>query len=251
MNNNRTILEINRIANAFYCDNLWSTKGIDGMKFLSDRGITENIISLNEMGYADAFENNLYSFLTDLGYKDDILIETGLIIPGENGSVVDRFRNRIVIPILDANRNILSFSGISIDKGQPFILNLPNTKIFDKSQYLYGLNHIDNQFDELILCESYWDVIANQVAGIRNAISFFGEELLPGHINTIKNIAKKVYICFDSDDFGRDKANKASELINEAGIQCSIVNLKPARDTAEFIRLYGQSIYVTQVGMKS
>ena len=98
MNNKRTILEINRIANTFYSDNLWSTKGIDGMKFLCDRGITENIISLNEMGYADAVENNLYSFLTDLGYKDDILIETGLVIPGENGSIVDRFRKRIIIP---------------------------------------------------------------------------------------------------------------------------------------------------------
>lgn len=212
-----------------------------------DRGLTAEIIESSGIGFADIQANGLYNRMRQLNYSDEMLIKSGLFKYGQEGSLVDIFNNRIIIPIIDLEENVVSFSGISVFGRQPVYLNLPNTEVFDGTKDFYGINQISVN-EPIMICEGIFDVIYNNAIGIKNVISTFGHEFTPYHAKTVHRLSNKACICYDNDFWGQKMAHRAIELLECEGVECLLVDLKSARYPAEYIRLFGRSEYVALLG---
>lgn len=176
-----------------------------------DRGLTAEIIESSGIGFADIQANGLYNRMRQLNYSDEMLIKSGLFKYGQEGSLVDIFNNRIIIPIIDLEENVVSFSGISVFGRQPVYLNLPNTEVFDGTKDFYGINQISVN-EPIMICEGIFDVIYNNAIGIKNVISTFGHEFTPYHAKTVHRLSNKACICYDNDYWGQKMAHRAIEM---------------------------------------
>ena len=168
------LLEINRKAGSYYYAMLKSAQGKAGYEYLKSRGLSDETIRHFGLGYAGQGKNNLYQFLRHEGYQDNILKETGLFKIDERGAY-DKFFNRVIFPIMDAGSRVIGFGGRVMGDAKPKYLNSPETKLFDKSRNLFGLNYAKlGKNKNMILCEGYMDVIALHQAGFTNAVASLG-----------------------------------------------------------------------------
>ena len=152
----------------------------------------------------------------------------------------DKFWNRVIFPIMDVNNRVIGFGGRVMGDGKPKYLNSPETKIFDKSRNLYGLNVArTTRKNYLILCEGYMDVISMHQAGFTNAVASLGTALTSGHASLLKRYTQEVLLLYDSDDAGVRAALRAIPILREAGVTSRVVNLKPHKDPDEFIKALG------------
>ena len=186
----------------------------------------------------------MYQYLRQQGYEDSILKESGLVAMDEKRGGHDKFWNRVMFPIMDANSRVVGFGGRVMGEGTPKYLNSPETAVFDKSRNLYGLNLARNsRRNYILLCEGYMDVIALHQAGFDNAGASWGTAFTAGHANLLKRYTKEVYCTFDSDAAGINAALRAIPILKEAGITTRIVKMKPYKDPDEFIKAKGAEEY--------
>lgn len=149
------------------------------------------------LGYSDKYSNNLYQYLRSKGYNDTELKETGLFTFDEVRGVNDKFWNRVMFPIMDANNRVIAFGGRVMGDGKPKYLNSPETKVFDKSRNLYGLNVARSaRKDYMLICEGYMDVISLHQAGFNNAVAALGTAFTSLSRITYKKIRKGSSINF-------------------------------------------------------
>ena len=192
------------------------------------------------LGYSDKYSDDLYKFLKSKNYSDDLLRESGLFNVDERHGMYDKFWNRVIFPIMDVNNRVIGFGGRVMGDGKPKYLNSPETKIFDKSRNLYGLNIArTTRKNYLILCEGYMDVISMHQAGFTNAVASLGTALTSGHASLLKRYTQEVLLLYDSDDAGVRAALRAIPILREAGITSRVVSLKPHKDPDEFIKALG------------
>ena len=200
------------------------------------------------LGYSDQYSDDLYRYLKSKGYQDEILKESGLITYDEVRGGHDKFWNRAMFPIMDVHNHVIGFGGRVMGDGEPKYLNSPETKIFDKSRNLYGLNIArSTRKDQLLLCEGYMDVIALHQAGFDNAVASLGTALTSGHANLLKRYTKEVYLTYDSDGAGVKAALRAIPILKEVGIVTKIINMRPYKDPDEFIKALGAEEYQKRI----
>lgn len=237
------LLEINRKAASYYYAKLKSQQGRTGYSYLLSRGLSDDTIRHFGLGYAGQGGGGLYSYLKHEGYNDDILKETGLF-KMEERSVYDKFFNRIIFPIMDANSRVIGFGGRVMGDAKPKYLNSPETKLFDKSRNLFGLNYARlGKNKNIILCEGYMDVIALHQAGFTNAVASLGTAFTVQQAGIIKRYADEVLLTYDSDTAGRKAALRAIPMLREAGINARIVHMEPYKDPDEFIKEMGADVF--------
>ena len=148
------------------------------MKYLKGRGLSDETIQKFGLGYSDKYSNDLYQYLKKLKYADEVLKESGLFQVDEKRGMYDKFWNRVIFPIMDVNNRVIGFGGRVMGDAKPKYLNSPETKIFDKSRNLYGLNAArSSRRRNLIICEGYMDVISMHQAGFTNAVASLGTAL--------------------------------------------------------------------------
>ena len=194
------LLEINKQAAQYYYYQLRTEKGAAGYQYLSGRGLTDETMRSFGLGYSDKFSDGLYRYLKSKGYKDDRLRESGLFNVDERHGMYDKFWNRVIFPIMDVNNRVIGFGGRVMGDGKPKYLNSPETKIFDKSRNLYGLNVArKTRKNYIILCEGYMDVISMHQAGFTNAVASLGTALTSGHASLLKRYTQEVLLLYDSD----------------------------------------------------
>ena len=153
-----------------------------------------------------------------------------------------------MFPIMDARGKVIGFGGRVMGDGEPKYLNSPETKIFDKSRNLYGMNFArTTKRPYLLLCEGYMDVIALHQAGFDNAVASLGTSLTGGHASLLKRYTKEVYITYDSDGAGVRAALRAIPILKEAGITAKIIDMKPSKDPDEFIKAFGADAYQNRI----
>ena len=233
------LLEINRKAGGYYYAKLKSPQGKTGYEYLASRGITDETIRHFGLGYAGQGGGELYRFLRHEGYSDAILKETGLFKMDERG-VYDKFFNRVIFPIMDVNSRVIGFGGRVMGDAKPKYLNSPETKLFDKSRNLFGLNYAKlGKNKNMILCEGYIDVIALQQAGFTNAVASLGTAFTIQQAGIIKRYTDEVLLTYDSDQAGRKAALRAIPMLRQAGINARVVNMEPYKDPDEFIKGLG------------
>ena len=238
------LLEINKQAAQYFYYQLRTEKGAQGYQYLAGRGLSEETMRKFGLGYSDKFGGGLYQFLKAKGYGDDRLRESGLFNVDERHGMYDKFWNRVIFPIMDVNNRVIGFGGRGMGDGKPKYLNSPETKIFDKSRNLYGLNVArTTRRKYLILCEGYMDVISMHQAGFTNAVASLGTALTSGHASLLKRYTQEVLLLYDSDEAGVRAALRAIPILREAGVNSRVVNLRPYKDPDEFIKNLGAEAF--------
>jgi DNA primase len=234
------LLDINKEAAKFYFYQLKSERGQIANEYLIKRGLSDASIKQFGLGYSGKTGAELYSYLKHLGYEDEILRESGLISFDEKRKSYDKFWNRVMFPIMDVNNKVIGFGGRVMGDGLPKYLNSPETKLFDKSRNLYGLNLARiSRKPNVIICEGYLDVIALHQAGFNNAVASLGTAFTGLQANLLKRYTDEVLLSYDSDEAGVKAALRAIPILKEAGLTPKIINMKPYKDPDEFIKALG------------
>ncbi len=242
------LLEIQKEAAKYFYTLLRSPRGKRAWEYFLNRQLSEETIKKFGLGYADQYSDDLYRYLRKKGYDDAVLKETGLVTIDEVRGGHDKFWNRAMFPIMDIHNRVIGFGGRVMGEGEPKYLNSPETKIFDKSRNLYGLNIAKStKKHQLLLCEGYMDVIALHQAGFDNAVASLGTSLTSGHASLLKRYTKEVYITYDSDGAGIKAALRAIPLLKEAGIITKVINMQPYKDPDEFIKALGAEEYQKRI----
>ena len=191
-----------------------------GMTALRKRDITDDVIDKFHLGWAPNKYDSLYKELSK-EFKTDILEKAGLILKSNNGGWIDRFRNRIIIPIQNENGEFVAFGARAVDEGQnPKYLNSSDSLIYSKSKILFGLNSAKDAIrseDSVVIMEGYFDVISAQAHGVENAVASCGTALTSDHVKLISRYTKsrKIYLSFDTDKAGVNATKKGSTVIKE------------------------------------
>ena len=216
------MMEACKKAVQFYQDVLLtSAQDNTAVKYLANRDITPAVISRYSLGLALKEPNELYKRLKR-EFDDSILVDAGLIIKSSQGNYIDRFRNRIIIPIQNENGEYIAFGARAIEDGQnPKYLNSSDSKIYNKSKILYGLytaKEAIKQEDSVIIMEGYFDVISAQSHGIHNAVASCGTSLTLEHVKMFSKYTKsrRIYLSFDTDKAGQNATKRGGELIKSA-----------------------------------
>ena len=239
------LLEINKMAANYFYYQLKQPQGQQGCQYLMGRGLTEQTIRRFGLGYSNKTSNDLYQFLKSKGYEDGILKETGLVTIEERGAR-DKFWNRVMFPIMDVNNRVIGFGGRVMGDGEPKYLNSPETKLFDKSRNLYGLESTQAcpERNICLLCEGYMDVIAMHQAGFTNAVASLGTAFTSQHAALLKRYTDQVVLTYDSDGAGVKAALQGDSYFKIRGdVGSSVLNMRPYKDPDEFIKNLGPEAF--------
>ena len=240
------LYKVNIEAARFFFNNLMMNRG--SKEYFLNRGIKEITIKRFGLGYAKDGWNSLIYHLRQKGFKDEILLEAGLVLRSEKkGTLYDRFRNRVMFPVFDIKGNVIGFGGRVLDDSKPKYLNSPETILFHKGTNLYGLNYsIKNQIIDrsFIIVEGYMDCISLHQYGITNAVASLGTALTVNQARLLKRYADKVIIAYDADFAGQTATMRGLEVLRDAGFEVKILRIPEGKDPDEFLRLNGKEAFI-------
>ena len=242
------LLEINKEAAKYFYYQLRKKPGEIGIKYFTERQLSEETMKNFGLGYSLPYSNDLSKYLKSKGYSDEIIKESGLANFSERDGLVDKFINRVMFPIQDINHRVIGFGGRVFGDAKPKYLNSPETEIFDKRRNLYGMNFArTSRKDYVILCEGYMDVIAMHQAGFTEAVASLGTAFTVEQSLLLKRYVKDVYLAYDSDGAGVNAALRAIGILRDAGLSGRIINMKPYKDPDEFIKNLGKKEFQKRI----
>ncbi len=245
----RALVEIMARAAQYYKEQL--KRSPKAIEYCKKRGLTGEIAARYGMGYAPDGWQNLQAVFPD--YNADTLKAAGLVIENEAGRRYDRFRDRLMIPIINQKGEIIAFGGRVIDQGEPKYLNSPETPLFEKGRELFGLPQARQALRETntaIVTEGYMDVIALAQNGVGNALATLGTATTPTHVQKLLRQVDRIVFCFDGDNAGRKAAWRALENALEAladNKQIGFVFLPAEHDPDSFIRAHGKAAFDREI----
>ena len=243
---NKILYEINKEIMMYYYKNLLTSK--EAIGYLKKRGLNSKVVNTFMLGFAKNSWDDLLNFINYMGYDKEDMEEIGLIKKSAQGKYYDKYRNRIIFPIINNYGNVIGFGGRSIDSQMPKYLNSPESDIFKKRYNLYGLNIFKRQRSkDIILVEGYMDVIALNNHGIENAVASLGTALTVDQAKLIKRYSQSVYICYDSDEAGVKASQKAIDIFLSIGIKAKIIELGGNLDPDDFIKKYGKDEFMNKI----
>lgn len=234
------MLEINRQAARFFRDILLSEKGLPGRQYLQQRQLSENTVRKYGLGFAPDSWDALKNHMLSTGCTERELLDAALLAQKNNHSY-DKFRNRVMFPIIDRRGNIIGFGGRTLEPDAPAkYLNSDETLVFHKRNSLFSLNFAKNTKEKyLILCEGYMDVISLNQAGFDNAVATLGTAITPEQARLMRQYCEEVVISYDSDGAGQKATMKAINLLGEAGVEARVLQMSGAKDPDEYVKKYG------------
>jgi DNA primase len=246
-----TLLKIHDVAAAWFREQLATPAGAAARRLLAERGITDEMIDRQGIGYAPSGREALKARLMKDGFTPALLIRSGLVLQRDGGTIIDRFRTRVMIPIHRDNGAIIAFGGRALEAGQqPKYLNSPETPIYVKGKTLYGL-HLSktaiSRTKHAVIVEGYFDWAQAYQAGITNVVASSGTALTPVQARLLKRFAAKVVLSFDPDAAGQGAAARTSELLVAEGFQVNVAMLPSGDDPDNFIRKQGAAAYQAQL----
>lgn len=240
--------DMNKLAAAYFHYLLKSEHGANALKYLKNRGLTDETINKFGLGFSDVYSDDLYKYLRKKGYKDEELKDSGLVKFDEKQGGTDRFWNRVMYPIIDTNNRVIGFGGRVMGDAKPKYINTQDTSVFDKSRNLYGLNLAKkSKRHGIIFCEGYMDVISMHQAGFDNTVASLGTALTVGQVNLVKRFTDHVYLAYDSDEAGTKAALRALEIMREFEMPARVISLKPYKDPDELIQAEGTESFEKRI----
>ena len=235
------IYEANREAARFFYGELMSKEGAEGLRYLRSRGLADSTIRHFGLGFAPDERFSLGNHLRSRGFSEAEMIAANLVFKSRSGnSVLDRFYNRVMFPIIDVRGNVIAFGGRIMSDQKPKYLNTSDTPVFNKSANLFSLNNAKNsKSDSLILCEGYMDVISLNQAGFTNAVATLGTALTSDQASLMKRYCKEVILCYDADEAGQKATARAINILRGVGLPVKVISIPDGKDPDEFIRRHG------------
>ncbi len=235
------VLDLNTAAARFFHSMLHTESGREALAYLNSRALSSQTQTRFGLGFAPNSWDGLIKAMTAQGFSKNEMIDAGLAVTGKNGSVYDRFRNRVMFPIIDVRGAVVGFGGRVMDDSKPKYLNSSETSVFNKRRNLFAMNLAKKSAaDAIILAEGYMDVIALHQAGFDSAVASLGTSLTEEQVKLISNYKKEVVIAYDSDGAGTAAADRAIELLKPAGIAVRVLRLEGAKDPDEYIKKFGR-----------
>jgi len=239
------IADTNEKACKFFENTLYGEGGRTGLEYFLSRGLTDETIKKFRLGFSLDSWTGLCNAAFKLGISTEQLEGAGLIKKRSDGSPYDAFRNRVIFPIVDASNRVIAFGGRVLaekrDEAGNVVeakyLNSPETRLFNKSESLYGINHARQAIIRsrtAVIVEGYMDVIACHQAGVSNVIATLGTALTPDHAKTLKNYAQTIVLVFDSDDAGYRAADRAMEVFVRTSLDIKIASVPDGKDPCDF-----------------
>ena len=226
-------------AGRFFNSQLYQPVGTQCLAYAQKRGLSKNILTKFGIGYAPDSWNMLVDAMRKKGYTDQELKDADLV--GEkNGRIYDRFRNRLMFPIIDVRGNVIGFGGRVLDDSKPKYLNSNETLIFNKRKNLFGMNFAKKTKEPyMILVEGNIDVVTLHQYGFDNAVASLGTSLTEEQVTLLSRYTEQVVLTYDSDEAGQRAAQRAIPMLEKAGIQVKVLNVKDAKDPDEFLHKFG------------
>ena len=244
----QVILDINKAAANYYFRNLKSQAGQRGLAYFRERQLTDETIRRFGLGYSSITSDEIVKYLRSIGYRDAQIIDAGLASFDEKRGTHDKFWNRVMFPILDAQSKVIGFGGRVMGDGKPKYLNSPETLVFDKSRNLFGLNYAKNsRAGYMIICEGYMDVIAMHQAGFDMAVASLGTAFTQGQAMILKRYTDTVILSYDSDEAGTKAALRGIGILGEVGLKGKVLDLRPHKDPDEFIKNEGREAFEDRI----
>ena len=236
------LLEILKESARFFHYSLRAPENAEALAYLTSRGLSMETIKHFGLGYASHQFNDLYEYLRQKGYKDELLLESGLFLQGKNNQqmLYDRFAGRVIYPIFDLSKKVIAFGGRVLDGSLPKYLNSPEGLLFNKSRTLYGMHLAKNSgAPYFILVEGYMDVIAMHQAGFIQTVASLGTAFTSGHAKLLKRHTDEVIILYDSDQAGQKAALRAIPILRGEGLKVKVLLLEEGKDPDEYLNLHG------------
>ena len=246
----KRILELNKEAARFYRSMLDDPRGAHVAEYIAvKRRISPKYSARFGLGAAPDAWDTLIRAMMEKGYQKADLIEAGLAVAGKNGGIYDKYRNRLMLPVIDVRGDVIGFTSRVMDDSTPKYLNTPETAIFKKRSILYGLNYAKNtKRPNFILVEGNIDVITMHQAGFDNTVATMGTALTEEHIKLLSRYTKELILCLDNDAAGVDATQRAIALLKNSDIAVRVLQLPRRRtedgqlvkqDPDDYIKNYG------------
>ncbi len=240
-----------RAAAGWYYKALQSPEGAVAMSYVKARGLGDAVLKKYGVGFAPPKQGALLGQLIGEGITEHSLEAAGVVSPGNQGQPYERFRGRLIFPILSATGRVIGFGGrvipgVDAISNQAKYVNSPETSIYNKSVVLYGLFQAKDAIrkeEKAYLVEGYLDVLAMAEAGIENVVAASGTSLTSGQLDVLKRYTRSVVLLFDADQAGKNAAMRGIELAIEAGFDVNTVILPPGEDPDSFIRAKGAEAF--------
>ena len=240
------LYDINKDIMFFFYKNLLTSKR--AQQYLLKRGLKSSLVNTFMLGYAKDSWDDLYSYVKQKGYLLDDLEKLGLLKKNQRGEYYDKYRDRIIFPIINHYGKIIGFGGRAIENVMPKYLNSPENEIFKKRFNLYGLNLFKkNHSKDVILVEGYMDVIGLFNQTIEIAVASLGTALTKEQALLLKRYADNIYICYDSDQAGQKATDRAIEIFLKEDIKPKIITLSEGLDPDEYVKKYGKEGFYQKI----
>ncbi len=240
-----TIFEINRETARFYHNYLMSPEGKWALDYLVGRGLSVSTIKHFGLGAAPDGWDNLIKHLKGFGYSIPDMIQANVIGKSQKGTYYDRFRKRVMFPIINIRGKIIGFSGRAMpgeDKMGGKYVNTSDTPVYKKSENLFAMNFAKNCCDErVILVEGNMDVISLHQAGFQNAVAALGTSFTEEQAKLLSRYTKEIVLIMDSDAAGQKAVRRAGEILNNTGLEVRVVVLPDGKDPDEYIKKHGSA----------
>ena len=235
------LLELNKQAARWFHEQLRSPAGKEGAAYLFEkRKLSKATVTRFGLGMAPDGWDNLITAMASKGYDKRDLLDGGLAVKNQNGRIYDRFRNRVMFPIINIRGEVIGFGGRVLDDSTPKYLNSPDTPVYNKSRNLFALNIAKkSKLGYLILTEGYMDTISLHQAGFDCAVASLGTSLTAEHAQLISRYADQAVIAYDGDGAGVAAAQRAIPILEKTGMKVKVLRITGAKDPDEYIKTYG------------
>ena len=231
--------KVNEFAAEFYHKNLYTPNAKMGQEYVKKRQLSNETLKAFKIGYSGKF-NELYQALKKEGFEDQEILESGLVNRNNNGTYIDRYRNRLMFPICDVRNRVIAFGGRVLDDSKPKYINSPENVVYSKGRHLFGLNVAKKEkIDKLLIVEGYMDVISLHQRGIKNVVASLGTALTQQQGFLLRKNANQVIVSFDSDEAGLEAKKRAVDILQNMGIDLRILQMEGAKDPDEYVKKYG------------
>lgn len=239
------LLTLNKEAARFFHETLKGPAGAAGAEYLfGKRGLSRGTVTRFGLGVAPDGWDNLIQAMTAKGFSKRELLDAGLAVDSKKGRIYDRFRNRVIFPIIDLRGEVIGFGGRVLDDSTPKYLNSPDTPVYNKSRNLFALNIArKSKQGRIILTEGYMDTISLHQAGFDCAVASLGTSLTQEHAQLLSRYTKEAIIAYDGDGAGVKAAQRAIPILEQTGIQVRVLRVTGAKDPDEFIKIYGPEAF--------
>ena len=242
------VYKINELSAIFFHENLYKPTSKQAQEYIKKRKLDNKTLKAFLIGYSNPSYSDLYNFLKENGFTDEEILASSLVNKTDNGKFIDRFRNRIIIPIRDVRGKVIAFGGRVLDDSKPKYINSPENIVYSKGRNLFGLD-VAKKYDlsKVIIVEGYMDAISLYQRGIKNVVASLGTALTENQGRLLRKYAKQVILGYDADGAGQAAIVRGLDILTALGCDVRVLQMEGAKDPDEYVVKYGSGRFLQLV----